>query len=461
MAIMGLRTTVKKLNGDTLTPVIIFKRLPGVNKFLLESASLKNGAGRYSIIGANPRKSYVGRGEEVIETELATGKAYTHQGDLFTLLKRLMPRVVTESQLPFFGGAVGYISSGASRLQTAVEDELQLPDAYFNVYDTVIVFDHLLDEVTIVHTNIDPELKEPNLDELASILKHADVNEDEGYQLSSFESEVSQDEFSQLVEQAQKVLADGECSQIVVSRRLKASFTGNAFDLYRQLRKLEATPYMTYVECGEHVVISTSPVGLVKVTGDEVQASPMVGTIQRGRTEQEDLLKERALLNNEVQVNLHHKVVEHYQQDLKAVTLANTLQVIDELRPIQFQSVYHLVSQVRGTLLPMLQSLDALEACLPAVATTGVPKNIAAQAIDRIEKTHRSFYGGAIGYIGFNGNIHFALAVRSLLLHQGKAYTQVGATVTKQCEATTQFENSEQKISSLLRLSGDTMQEAK
>lgn len=459
MMSQGLRTTIKKINGDTLTPITIFKKLPGHNKFLLESASLQDGAGRYSLIGANPRKSYVGRNEQIIETELATGKTYTHEGDLFTLLKRLMPRISNNSNIPFFGGAVGFISSNATLLQPNIEDELALPDAYFHVYDTVIVYDHLVDEVMIVHTNIDPEVQEPNLEELAAILLNGDVATEQGFSLSPFESALSKDAYTELLEQAKDKLQQGDGAQIVLSRRLQASFAGSTFDVYRKLRKHEAAPYMSYVECGDYVFISTSPAGLVKVTGDQIQANPVAGTIVRGENEQEDVEREHALVHDVYQTKRHYTLLEQYKQDFHKIAIQHSVQVVASLRPARFSSVIHLVSQVTGTLLPMLHSLDALAACLPATAVVGAPKQQAAIQINALENVHRSFYGAAIGYIGFNGNIDFALAVRTLLIYKQTAYIQVGTTVQADSDVGVQFEETERKIASLLRLSEENVPE--
>lgn len=448
MTIAGLRTTVKKINGDTLTPIQIFQRLQGTHKFLLESASPHNGDGRYSIIGANPRKSYVGRNEQLVETVLATKKTYTHYGDLFILLKRLMPRVVNDSIVPFFGGAVGYIGS----MQYDVPDELTLPDVYFHIYDTVIVYDHLVDEVMIVHTNIDPEQQQPDLEAIAEQILHGDSVE-EGYTLAPFTSDYDKQAFTHLVEQAKRKLAEHQCAQIVVSRRLQAKFHGNAFDVYRSLRKLEATPYMSYMEFDDHVLISTSPAGLVNVTGDKVQAIPMTGTIARGHDFASDTLQQQALLHDAEQVARHEVLVQVYAEDLQKVTVQDTVQVLQSLQPVNFQSVIHLASELEGTLLPMLHSMDALVACLPGAAVTGAPKLQAAAAVAQLENKHRSFYGGAIGYIGFNGNLQFALTIRSMLIRNNMAYTQVGATVSEGTDSTTQFDNTERKIASFIRLS--------
>ena len=151
----GLRTIVKKLDGDLLTPILIFGRMQGKQKFLLESHSKHEGSGRYSFMGMDPRKSYRGRGKELEEYVYATGKTYTHTGDLVVLLKRLMPRIVESSDFPFTGGAVGYFGYGAAQIsKNSPEDDVELPDVNFNIYETIIIFDHVLQEVTLLRTEI-------------------------------------------------------------------------------------------------------------------------------------------------------------------------------------------------------------------------------------------------------------------------------------------------------------------
>lgn len=460
MVEVGLRTNVKKINGDSLTPVLIFKRLGGTHKFLLESSTLHEGAGRYSFIGSNPRKSYIGKGHEVTETVLATQQTYTHTGDLFVLLKRLMPRVTNESVLPFSGGAVGYIASNPMQLTGLTDNELQLPDAHFNVYDTVIVYDHLLQEVSLIHTNIDPEVKKPDLDQLAQQLLHGESLENEGYTITPFESQISQQDFENLLSEAQGKIKENGVVQLVLSRRLEATFKGSAFEMYRLLRKREASPYLYYIECDDHTMIGASPASLVKVQGDEVKMSPISGTMIRGVNKQEDTLHEKNLLNNVVEVNAHKALVETCKKDLEHITVQNTVAVTEYLQPAHFPNVIHLISHLKGNLLPMLHGLDALAASLPSSAVTGVPKKEAALYVMELEKKHRSFYGGAVGYIGFNGNLDFALTIRSILLKDERAYTQVGVIVTGHSNISNEYDKSNLKLASLLRLSDVTAEGA-
>ena len=285
----GLRTTMKKLNGDSLTPILIFRKMKGKRKFLLESSSKHEGSGRYSFIGMDPLKSYSGRDGRIEEHVYETGKKYSHEGNLFVLLKRLMPRISDDIDFPFTGGAVGYVGYGAARNgANRHEDDLGFPDVNFNIYETIIVFDHVLNEVTVLHTEISEVQKTPDLDELADSLLSGREQEESGVELSDYTCAVTQQQFEDLVREAKTHIEAGEVEQIVLSRRLVADFNGDPFSLYRKLRKQNPSPYMYYMEFDDHIVVGTSPESLVRVSDGKVMTNPIAGTRRRGKDEAED-----------------------------------------------------------------------------------------------------------------------------------------------------------------------------
>ena len=262
----SLRTTMKKLNGDSLTPILIFRRMQGKRKFLLESSSKHEGSGRYSFLGMDPLKSYSGRDGKLEEHVYATGKKYVHEGDLFVLLKRLMPRITDDIDFPFTGGAVGYVGYGAgSDSVTRSHDDMGFPDVNFNIYETIIIFDHVLNEVTLLHTEINPEQSAPDLDALAESMLSGPEKEESAFALSDYSCSVTQQQFEDLVREAKGYIEQGEVEQVVLSRRLVADFNGDPFSLYRKLRKRNPSPYMYYMEFDDHVVLGTSPESIVSV----------------------------------------------------------------------------------------------------------------------------------------------------------------------------------------------------
>jgi len=449
----SLRTTMKKINGDSLTPILIFRRMQGQRKFLLESSSKHEGSGRYSFLGMDPLKSYSGRDGKLNEHVYATGKKYVHEGDLFVLLKRLMPRISDDIDFPFTGGAVGYVGYGAgSDSVTRSHDDMGFPDVNFNIYETIIIFDHVLDEVTLLHTEINPEQSAPNLDALAESMLSGLEKEESDFALSDYSCSITQQQFENLVREAKGYIEQGEAEQIVLSRRLVADFNGDPFSLYRKLRKRNPSPYMYYMEFDDHVVLGTSPESIVSVANGKVKTNPIAGTRRRGVDKAEDLALEKELLADPKELAEHDMLVELGRNDLQKVCLPNSVQVTSYMEVVRYEHVMHIVSEAEGTLSPVLHSLDALTACLPAGTVTGTPKKRAMELIDELEKMDRGIYGGAIGYIGFNGNMDFALTIRTMVVKGGKAYVQAGAGIVQASDPTAEFMETANKAKSLLEV---------
>lgn len=375
-----LRTTIKKVNGDCLTPVLIFNRLQGTRKFLLESSAKHETTGRYSFIGANPRKTYTGSGTTLTEISHLTGKYYSYEGDLVHLLKQVMPRVSNHTEYPFTGGAIGTIRFN--------REQSTIPAVNFQVYDTIIIYDHVKDELIIVHTNIDAEMNEPNIDDIIDQIINGTAAVPGEFSLGAFTEQTAQDQFEAQVEAAQQLISAGEIAEIVLSRKLQTDFSGDAFSLYRQLRVQFPSPYMYYIEFGDHTVIGASPESVVSVYDGQLKTTTMT--------------------------------------DLEAICVKSS---------IQYEG-----GTISGTLSPTLHAIDALTHLLPADRVTGKPKDAAAKVIQEIEQQQRALYGGAIGYIGFNGQIDFALASRTLLLQKNKAITEIGATITASSNAKELYE---------------------
>ena len=408
------RTKMKTINGDSLTPILIFRRLQGQRKFLLESSAQHEGAGRYSFIGANPRKTYKGHVDEIQEVAYKTGQVYTHKGDLFVLLKRLMPRITNTTQFPFSGGAVGFVRHKETSLFTSKNEKFSLPDVYFHVYETIIVFDHVTDEVTLIHTNIDAEKKEPDLDELAKQLLTAKEEEDTPCFSHSFESE-SMEQFQTKLMEAKEIL-DSEVNRIVLSKQFLATLDGDAFSLYRTLRKKNPAAYMYYVAFDDHIVMGTSPESLIRVKGERVLATPTEGMAKRGDTKAEDLANERILVEDLQIRHAHAVLVRAKQQELQSVCARDSIQLLDPMRIERSKQALYMTTRIEGKLLPMLHALDVLKATLP-------------ETVQMREGTDEVFCG-AVGFIGFNGHLDFALTARSMVVMNQTLHMQTAITVT-------------------------------
>lgn len=228
------RTSMKKVNGDLLTPISIFQRIQGQRKFLLESSTKYEGNGRYSFIGMNPRKTYSGQDEQLKDFSHLTNKAYHYEGELVQLMKQVMPRISFDTEYPFTGGGIGYMN--------ALEE--QFPTVQFHVYDTLFIFDHLTDEIAVFHTNIEAEQVEPNIDALIEDLFTRQTPPETDYSLHSL--------------------------QQTATNCYSAQFSGDAFSLYRKLRVQHAAAYMYYIEFDECTMIGTSPTSYIQIRDGEL-----------------------------------------------------------------------------------------------------------------------------------------------------------------------------------------------
>ena len=448
---MGLRVTIKRIDGTTLTPTILFQRIQGTHKFLLESSSLDSQKGRYSFIGANPIKSYKGHRKGIEEMMYPDGRSFVHEGELFTLLKQLMPRVVNHSEFPFTGGAVGYVGYEAGRAHVSDKQE-EYPSALFNIYDTIVVYDHHIREIILIHTEIHPTRQNPNLDQLAEILLTEVDQEELHVSVSEYQSDVSQQAFEANVEKVLRAIEDGKAEQVVLSRKLEANFEGDSFQLYQLLRKRNPSPYMYYMEFDDFIVLGASHESLVNVQGERVQTNPIAGTYKRGRNENEDRELEGALRKDPKELAEHDMLVELSKTEMREFCMAPSIQLTAYQKLVKYEHVMHLVSEVTAELAPGVHALDALRLSLPAGTVTGSPKPVAMKIIEEIENEARGIYGGAIGYIGLNGSIDFALTIRTMVVKEQKVVVQSGAGIIKGSNPLSEFNETVNKAKSLTGL---------
>ena len=419
-------TVVKKCNADSVTPILIFRRLQGERKFLFESASQYN---RYSYMGVNPVKTIVGSNHQLIETNYHTNEITEHVGDMFANLKYLMPALKSGEPYPFIGGAVGYASYHTMNGASQEECEINIPDLQFDLYDTVIIYDHLTEEVIVVHTDFERSYEEAKVEQLIQAIFTLPVKSRDVYELSAFQSVITDEEYAQLVQKAQAYILEGKIEQVVLSKRFVAQMSGDAFSMYRTLRKVTPAPYMYYVQFQEHVILGVSPEIVVKIKGNRVTITPVTGAYPRGGTPREDLSAELSLLQNAKEVHVHNLLVDQTIKDLETICVENSIQLVEYMNPVQFKHFIRLTTKMEGILYPFLHPIDALKLLFPPASSSGVPKRNASAIINQLEPIARSFYGGALGYISLNGNVNFTLLQQTMLIKNNRAYIQAGANV--------------------------------
>jgi anthranilate synthase component I len=449
----------KELKGDTFTPISILQKLSGSKKFLLESSHKYNDSGRYSFIGADPAFELISHCD-VNEIINHNGEKRTIKGNPLEILKDLLPsRYFDELPFPFLAGAVGYVGYDIIRqfetIGQVFEDGLKMPDVHLMFYEVIIVFDHLEEKVLIFGTPLLEESNEAMIEEAIQKrleeLKQPDFfQEEEPFHLSGFEAEMTKEVFMKNVETAKELIVSGDIFQVVLSQRMKSSFQGTPLSLYRKHRAYNPTPYMFYIDFESYSILGSSPESLIKTRGTKVIANPIAGTKRRGKSSNEDQMIQKELENDEKELAEHKMLVDLGRNDLGRVCEFGSVQIEKYLVVEKFRHVMHLVSEISGLLHPDKNALDALAACLPAGTVSGAPKIRAMEIINALEKSKRGVYSGAIGYISANGNIDFALAIRTVILKEKTAYIQAGAGIVYDSNPESEYEETLNKLRSFL-----------
>lgn len=446
-------------NADTLTPVGIFKRLLGEKKFLLESSFQHETKGKYSYIGANPYEEIIGTAQHTRVINLRTNKEETYDVHTLDYLKSHLPNIKTDIPLPFTGGAIGYVAYDAIRefynIGTPLEDNVQMPDYHFMLYETVIVYEHRTEKAHIITMNMD-DASEIELDKrIQRIAKQLDqhiaIPDPEDFPVH-FEARLSKEDFMENVEKAKQYIASGEAAQIVLSQQMKAEVKGDPFSIYRQLRTANPSPYMFYIDFCDYLIIGASPESLVQTSGRQVITNPIAGTRPRGNTTKEDATLQNDLLADVKEIQEHDMLVDLSKTDLSTICSEDTIHVPVYKDIVKYEHVMHIVSEVHGTLAEDKSSIDALIACSPAGTVSGSPKIRAMQIINEIETTRRGFYAGGIGYISFNRDINLAISIRSLVIKDNQAYLQTGAGIVAESDPEKEFFETLHKAKSLTSL---------
>jgi anthranilate synthase component 1 len=450
--------------ADTLTPIGIFKRLTGKNKFLLESSFHNEQKGKYSFIGVDPYQQIIGKQNETKVIHQESGTSEIFPIDALQYMKQYLPKIETELPLPFQGGAIGYVGYDAIRqyedIGEILPDELNMPDIHFMIYKNVFVFDHANEIIYLIAMNPENETEQAldkRLNELENQLKNEPDHLEHALTNVDFQPEMTEEKFKEKVTQAKQLIQQGEMQQIVLSQRFKAAIDGDPFSFYRKLRNANPSPYMFYIEFTDYLVLGASPESLIQTTGKELITNPIAGTRPRGKTNAEDALLVDELLSDKKEISEHEMLVELSKKDLGLVSENNSLSVPTYMAIEKYQYVMHIVSKVQGKLKENLSSIDALIACLPAGTVSGAPKVHAMQVINDYEEAKRGVYGGGIGYINFNHDLNIALAIRSLVIKDNHAYLQAGAGIVQDSVPANEFAETLHKAKSLMTMNDVTL----
>jgi anthranilate synthase component 1 len=464
-----------ELIGDLETPIsAALKFADEENVFLLESAEAAERFGRYSFLGFDPKRTLSYR-DGIYTVVDADGVREVAAKDPFSGLAELVGRksVAPLPNLPaFVGGAVGYYSYDAvrylERLPDAPPDDLHVPEAYFAVTDTLIVFDHLRHKVLVISLVDAANLRDVEGEGFAAAYRRAadDIRRiaerlaapvtrrafpsgNGGFEISS---NFTRSGYEEAVEKAKEYIRAGDAFQIVPSQRFFAEIGDlDSFLLYRGLRTVNPSPYMTYLKLGDLVLVGASPEPLVRVEGRRVMTRPAAGTRRRGVTPEEDALLAEELLADAKERAEHVMLVDLGRNDVGRVAETGTVSVENFMEVERYSHVMHIVSTVEGDLREEYTALDALAAAFPPGTVSGAPKVRAMEIIDELEPARRGPYAGATGYYGVDGRLDTCITLRTALLKGGRAYFQAGAGVVADSVPSLEYEETRNKAGAIVR----------
>lgn len=458
----------REINTDLDTPISVYKKV--VKKgpaYLLESVEGGENLARYSFIGFDPFIIFTSRGENSLV--FAGGRQKKVSGSPLENLGSLISgyNVYPKPGLPrFSGGAVGYIGYNTVRFIERIEisrnDDLGLPDCNFIFAGTVLIYDHVRRTLTIVINSLPgdkPEKAygkaEQQIENIIKALKHnihtkvdspGPVLDD-----SQLEANITRTEFIKKVLQAKEYIQSTDILQVVLSQQLRVPFRGEPFNVYRRLRTINPSPYHFYLDFDGIKVIGSSPEMLVRVEDNLVETHPIAGTRPRGANPAYDDVLALDLLKDTKERAEHLMLVDLGRNDLGKVCEEGSVRLARFMDIERFSHVMHLVSVIRGRLAPGKNCFEAFKACFPAGTVTGAPKVRAMEIISELEPNGRGIYAGAIGYFGFLGNLDMAIAIRTVVIHEGNAYIQAGAGIVAASDPEREYEETLNKAQALLK----------
>ena len=464
-----------QLAADFETPLSAYLKVrDGKWGFLLESAESTDASGRWSLVGSEPRGIFEARGEES-SMKWANGQTETLHGDPLANLETIMSRyqVVEHGDAPpFFGGAVGYLGYDAVRvfepsIKTEPAEGLGLPEALYMIAGEVLIFDHKLRRLFVVANAFLDEhetLEEAYTDakkriavlenKLARPLHVPALNGFVDFEVPEARSNVTRERFESNVRAAQEYIGAGDAFQIVPSQRFETDFAGGATDLYRALRHVNPSPYLFILELDGFALVGSSPEVHVRAIDGRIDIRPIAGTRWRGKTAEEDDALAADLLADEKECAEHLMLVDLARNDVGRIAENGSVSVDDFMIVERYSHVMHIVSNVSGRLDDSHSSYDVLRATFPAGTVSGAPKIRAMQIINELETTKRGAYAGAVGYFGWDGSHDSCIALRTVLLKDGKAYVQAGAGVVADSVPASEFEETANKAAGMLRAIG-------
>jgi len=458
----------REIIADLETPVSTFMKLASKQKYayLLESVEGGERWGRYSFISWAPKLIFRSTGGSFCAAGPGQKQVWKKTSDPMQELKNIMAgfKPVEIEGLPrFWGGAVGFVSYDMVRffenLPDKPEDTLEFPDSLFMITDRLVIFDHLnhtLKIVICIHTGDTRDKKrayhkaEKEIERVIALLKRPlKLRKSRVSTPRKLGSNMTPSEFCRKVEKTKEYIRAGDVIQTVISQRFSRETAAPAFDIYRNLRLINPSPYMYYLQLDDFEIVGTSPEILVRKEDSSAETRPIAGTIRRGKNAREEAGLEKELLSDEKERAEHVMLVDLGRNDLARVCEPASVTVPQFMIIEKYSHVMHIVSSVTGKLKPGLDSFALFRACFPAGTVSGAPKVRAMQIIDELEPTARGPYAGAIGYFSYSGNMDMAITIRTIVMKNKTAYVQAGAGLVADSVPKREYQESKNKAQAL------------
>ena len=453
-----LNTTYKKILADTITPVSIYLKLRDKypNSLLLESSDYHASDNSFSYICCNPIASFKLE-NEVIITTFPDGSSKTSNIDKEVSVPQEIQKFsqmfeADSSEFKFINnGIFGYIAYDSVRYfenvdVTRKEKDLKIPDIYYAVYQNIIAINHFKNEAYIFDHSYNSESKIEEIEQLLKVKNFA------SYNFSRFEdpvSNLSDEEYRNVVKQAKEHCHRGDVFQLVLSRRFSQKFKGDEFNVYRALRNVNPSPYLFYFDYGNFKIFGSSPEAQLIVDKGRAEIHPIAGTFKRTGNDEKDAEIAKELAVDEKENSEHVMLVDLARNDLSR----NGSDVkVENYREIQFFShVIHLVSKVTGKKHPNVSTPQIVADTFPAGTLSGAPKPMALKLIEKFENVNRSAYGGAIGFMDFDGNFNHAIIIRSFVSKNHELHYQAGAGIVSESKPENELQEVYNKLGALTK----------
>ena len=453
-----LKTHRKKILADTITPVSVYLRLRDKfpNSLLLESSDYRANDNTFSYICCKPIASITVKNEvitEVFPDGTTTTTAIEGDTDVVGIIEGFAKKFETEDNEQKFiqNGLFGYMSYDAVRYfedieVTKKEAQLDVPDLYYAVYQNIIAINHFNNEAHIFSHTYN---EENNLSQIAQLLTVKSFAEYHFKLEGEQQSQMSDEAFIELVKTCKKHCQRGDVFQIVPSKRFSQGFSGDDFNVYRSLRSVNPSPYLFFFDYGNFKIFGSSPEAQLIVKEGKAEIHPIAGTFKRTGNDEKDAALAKKLSEDAKENSEHVMLVDLARNDLSRN--GNNVKV-ETYREVQFFShVIHLVSKVTGTKHPDTSTMRVVADTFPAGTLSGAPKHNAMKLLEKYEPINRDFYGGAIGFMDFNGNFNHAIIIRSFLSKNHQLHYQAGAGIVSDSVPEKELEEVYNKLGALTK----------